>query len=324
MHAPDMKVLVTGATGFIGTRLIERLLAAGMGVRGIHRGRHPDLPGVDWQPVDHIATAPWASLLGEVDAVVHLAALVHQQAARARRAEFARVNTEGTRLLARACQACGVRRLVFLSSISVYGRGTSRIDEGVAVHPEEDYGRSKLAAEQALASELAAGVTDWCVLRPPLVYGRDAPGNMPRLQRLASSGLRLPFGAVRNRRSFMFVDNLLDAITTVLNFRGEIRAAFVLSDGSDFGTLELVRALAVGAGRAPRLLNVPVALLRLLGAGGSALGALGLHAAPDLRTIDSLVGTLTVDSTRFRQKFAWQPPVAAAEGFRLSYGAAPC
>jgi nucleoside-diphosphate-sugar epimerase len=318
-------VLVTGASGFIGSRLVGALRAERIAVCGTYRGERPDLSAVEWRAVPQLdLPEAWPALLAQTDAVVHLAALVHQDGRGAHRpwGDFERINVAGTRVLARACRAAGVRRLVFMSSISVYGRGTQRIDEGAPLAPQDDYGRSKLLAEQALEAELSNGPTDWCILRPPLVYGRGCPGNMPRLQRLVARGLPLPFGAVRNRRSFMFVDNLVDAVMTVLRFPGEIRAAYALSDGSDFATLELLRVLAAGSGRPLHLLSVPVSWLRALGrAGDLAARTLHIRAAPGSRTIDSLVGSLSVDSARFREDFAWVPPLAGVEAFAASYGA---
>jgi len=213
--------------------------------------------------------------------------------------------------------------MVFMSSISVYGRGAQRIDERAPLAPEDDYGRSKLLAEQALESELSDGATDWCILRPPLIYGRGCPGNMPRLQRLVASGVPLPFAAVHNRRSFMCVDNLIDAVLKVLQFPGKVRAAYVLSDGSDFGTPELLRALAAGSGRPLRLMSVPVRWLRALGRAGDLAADTLRIPVPDSRAIDSLVGSLLVDSARFRDVFAWQPPLGGVEAFAASYGARP-
>jgi nucleoside-diphosphate-sugar epimerase len=323
--ATPVRVLVTGGSGFIGSHLSAALLTQGCSVRATYRHEPAAVPGVEWHRLAELDVAEqWPPLLAEIDAVVHLAALVHQGGSSAERrwAEFERINVAGTRALARACRTAGVRRLVFLSSISVYGRGSQRLDEQAPLAPQDDYGRSKLLAERALEEELSSATTEWCILRPPLIYGRDAPGNMPRLQRLVASGLPLPFGAVRNRRSLMCVDNLVDAVITVLRFAGEIRGAYVLSDGSDFATPELLRVLAVGSGRRLRLLAVPVFWLRALGHLGDALArGLCVHAVPSSREIDSLVGSLCVDSTRFRQSFAWRPPLGGIEALVASYGA---
>ncbi|TMC47085.1 MAG: NAD-dependent epimerase/dehydratase family protein [Chloroflexi bacterium] len=227
--------------------------------------------------------------------------------------------------VARACGDAGVRRLVFLSSIAVYGRSRPRIDDQSVRHPEDDYGWSKLEAEDAVQFELSRGATDWCILRPPLVYGQGSPGNMPRLETLVASGLPLPFGGIRNRRSYIFVDNLIDAIITVLRYPSDIRASYVLSDGSDLATPDLVSALAAASRRQVRLLNVPVPILETLGrAGDLAARVLGRRIGLDSRSINRLVGSLVVDSSRFRAVFAWHPPVESARAFMLTYGTQPC
>lgn len=321
-----MRVLVTGGSGFIGSYLVSAMRAQGMSVRATYRRYRPDTPGVEWLPVAELSQpAQWPALLAQIDSVVHLAALVHPGGAASRRwPEFERVNVAGTRVLTHACRAAGVRRVVLMSSISIYGRGTQRVDERAPLAPQDDYGRSKLLAERALEEELADATTDWCILRPPLVYGPDAPGNMPRLQRLVASGLPLPFGALRNQRSLMYVENLIDALLTVLRFPGQIRSAYVLSDGSDFATPELLKVLAAGCGRSPHLWRVPVSWLGSLGRlGDLAARTLRIYAVPDSRTIDSLVGTLCVDSTRFRERFGWRPPLDGIEAFAASYGAKP-
>jgi nucleoside-diphosphate-sugar epimerase len=166
----------------------------------------PDIPGVDWRALSQLdRSEQWPDLMANTDVVVHLAALAHQtgRAAQGRWQEFRRVNVHGTRVVAQACRDAGIRRLVFVSSIGVYARSAAPIDEQTAMHPQDDYGRSKLEAEAALRSELSGSATDWCILRAPPVYGRGSPRNMPRLPSLVASGFPLPFGGIRNRRSFI-------------------------------------------------------------------------------------------------------------------------
>jgi nucleoside-diphosphate-sugar epimerase len=306
---------------------VQGMLAHGMTVRGTYRQKAPALPGVAWYPVAQLeAQEQWRDLMTNTDVVVHLAALVHEAglAAKGRWLEYRRVNVDGTLVLARACRQAGVRRFVFVSSIAVYGRAADRVDEHTPTRCEDDYGRSKLEAEDALRAELSGSETDWCILRPPAVYGPGGPGNISRLQALVASGVPLPFGAIRNSRSFISVDNLVDAILTVLRYPRDIQASFVVSDGSDFATPAIVRALAVGSRQRVRLLNVPVPVLRILGRIGDFAGwALGIKSAVDSHAIDSLVGSLVVDCSRFREVFEWRPPIDGARAFELAYGARP-
>ncbi|HZO22101.1 MAG TPA: NAD-dependent epimerase/dehydratase family protein, partial [Steroidobacteraceae bacterium] len=245
------------------------------------------------------------------DAIVHLAGLAHQQASTASRLpEFLRINAEGTRLLARSASRARVRRFVFVSSIAaVRTRSDTPVDDSTPCAPTDAYGCSKLEAERALLGELKNAPTDWCILRPPLVYGPGNPGNMRRLLQLMSSGLPLPLASIRNRRSFIFVDNLVDALVRVLRHPPKVCSTYVLSDGSDFSTPELVTALAAAAGRRVRLFPVPVSVLGMLGRAGDAAGAL-LDKTVGLSTaVDRLVGSLPVDGTRFRQSFEWHPRI---------------
>jgi nucleoside-diphosphate-sugar epimerase len=253
------------------------------------------------------------------DAIVHLAGLAHQPGRAANRsAEFRRINTDGTRLLARAAARAGVRRFVFASSIAAVCTGSDApVDDRTPCTPTDAYGSSKLEAERALVTELQDSATDWCILRPPLVYGPGNPGNMRRLMRLMSTGVPLPFASIRNRRSFMFVDNLVDAMLCVLRHEGTVRSTYALSDGSDFSTPALVRALAAVTGRRVRLLAIPVSALTILGRTGDAVHAVfGRSFGIDSTAIDRLVGSLLVDGSRFRRCFGWHPPVSIDEAFR--------
>jgi nucleoside-diphosphate-sugar epimerase len=315
-----MRVLVTGGSGFIGGRLVRRLAEQGIAVRATHR-KDPTaaVAGVDWFSLPSLDDeARLASATAGCDAVVHLAALAHQPGLTAQCApEFRRVNTEGTRLLARAAARSGVARFVFVSSIAaVCTRSDAPVDDQTPAAPTDVYGCSKFEAEQALLAELGNAQTDWCILRPPLIYGPGNPGNMRRLLTLMATGLPLPFASIRNRRSFMFVDNLVDALLKVLRHAGAVRSTYVVSDGSDFSTPELVSALAIATGRRARLLAVPISVLQSLGRAGDAVHALlGKSPGIDSIMVDRLVGSLFVDGIRFRQAFDWQPPVSAEQAF---------
>jgi nucleoside-diphosphate-sugar epimerase len=273
-----MTVLVTGGSGFVGGRLVRRLADQGAAVRATHRRDSlTPLAGVEWWPLPALDDERrLAEAVAGCDTVVHLAGLAHEPGRDASRAaEFRSINTEGTRLLARAAARNGVRKFIFVSSIAaVCTRSDAPVDDRTPCAPTDAYGWSKFEAEQALAAELKDSAADWCILRPPLVYGPGNPGNMRRLIRLMGTGLPLPLASIRNRRSFIFVDNLVDAILSVLQHEGVVRSTYVLSDGSDFSTPDLVRALASAVGCRVRLLAIPVSLLRILGRAADVLHAL--------------------------------------------------
>lgn len=322
-----MRVLVTGASGFIGTALVRRLVAQGIEVRGTwRRDPEPNIAQVEWRRLSQTdSVAAWHDVASGCEVVIHLAALAHQTgtAAMGRWPEFWRVNVEVTRTLAQGSVVAGVRRLIFVSSVAAMcARSEECVDENSPCVPQEDYGRSKLEAERAVQSELKGSGVDWCILRPPLVYGPGNPGNMARLLQLIGTGLPLPFGAIRNRRSFVFVDNLVDAILTVVRYPAEIRATYLVSDGSDFSTPELVSALAAATGRTVRLIRVPIGLLKLIGRlGDLAARFLRIDSGVDSYSVGRLVGSLPVNSSRFRGFFSWHPPVDAKLALLRTCGA---
>ena len=317
-----MKVLVTGGSGFIGLRLVRGLCANGFSVRATHRAAQPPAAAAVqwWRLPDLESGAALDEAVAGTEAIIHLAALAHQPAHPDRAAEFLRVNRDGTRLLARSGARAGVRRFILASSIAaVCTRSDTPVDDRTACAPTDVYGCSKLAAERALAAELAASATDWCILRPPLVYGPGNPGNMRRLLRLIETGLPLPFGAIRNRRSLIFVDNLIDAMLRVVRHPQAIRSAYAVSDGSDFSTPELVAALAAALGRRAHLMPVPIGVLKLAGRAGDAVNAVrGRHGGLDSAAVDRLAGSLLVDGTRFSESFAWRPPLAPDRALELT------
>jgi nucleoside-diphosphate-sugar epimerase len=323
-----MRVLVTGGSGFIGQALARRLIAQGMTVRAISRREpYPVIPGVEWRSLSHAdADVAWHEAMAGCDTVVHLAALAHQigRAATGRSSEFHELNVELTRRVARASMATGVKRVVFMSSIAAMcSRSEEPVDEARPCDPQDDYGRSKLEGERVLESELSAAAVDWCILRPPLIYGPGNPGNMARLLRLARSGLPLPLGAIRNRRSFMFIDNLVDAIATVVTYAGDIRATYVLGDDSHFSTAQLVGAMAAASGRPVRMIAVPVAVLKLAGRVGDLAARIsGLSTGIDSYSVERLTGSLPVSSARFRRAFSWKPPVDVSSAIALTAKAA--
>jgi nucleoside-diphosphate-sugar epimerase len=282
-----MKILVTGAAGFVGTPLVQHLAAQGHEVVAITRREIADIRNADWPP--------W---LKGVDAVIHLAARVHRMndASADPLAEFRAVNRDATIDLASAAVACGVPRFIFLSSVkaAIDDTGMDGVDETRPPAPLSPYGISKLEAETAL---LAMPELETIILRPPLIYGPGVKANFRLLMKLARLPLPLPFGAIDNRRSLLSIGNLIGAIDLCLAAPGVAGKVFYLSDGDPVSTPQLLRLLG-----ARWLLPVPVWLLRglasLLGQGDK---------------IDRLTESLAVSNAAFCRATGWKPEPTAGE-----------
>jgi nucleoside-diphosphate-sugar epimerase len=303
------RVLVTGATGFVGRALVRRLLADGRQVRAAVRPGATALPReVETAVIGDIGPeTDWRTALAGVGAIVHLAARAHvlRDSSPDVHALYRAVNTLGALRLAEAAAAAGVRRFVFLSSARVHGDHSTGapFTESSPLAATDPYGRSKAEAERGLAALAAAGGLDPVILRPPLVYGPGARGNFARLVRLVARGVPLPLGAVRNRRSLVFVGNLVDAIVRSLDHPAAARETFMVSDGEDVSTPELIRRIARVLGKSTRLTPVPPAVLRL---GGRLVG----RSDDVARLLDDLV----VDSSRIGERLGWRPPFTLDEG----------
>ncbi len=286
MKPAARRVLVTGAGGFIGRALCPALRRASWSVVEAGRRETGDIgPTTDWRP-----------LLDGADSVIHLAARVHVMRDDGAGAEaFDRVNHRATARLAAQAAAAGVRRLVFMSSVKVHGDVSDRpLGARDAPSPSDPYGRSKLAAEAALARH--AGTMETVVLRPPLVYGPGVKGNFLNLMRLVDRGWPLPLAAFDNRRSLICLGNLVDAACAALDAPAGI---YLPSDGEDVSTPMLVRRIADALGKRARLFPVPAALLQGLAAAARQSGA-----------YDRLAGSLTVDGGLS----GWRPPFTMAQG----------
>jgi nucleoside-diphosphate-sugar epimerase len=262
------RVFVTGATGFIG--------------RAFCAESHLQVTTGD------LRQPGWEERLRGIEVVVHLAGVAHT---RASDALYEEVNVRATLRLAEAAVRAGVRRMVFISSIKVNGEATS-IDHpfraGDTPNPQDEYGRSKWRAEQALAR---VGRLEVVVVRPPLVYGPGVRANFRRLLLLVDTGLPLPFGSIRNRRSFVFVGNLVALVRRCVEHRAAAGKTFLAADGEDLSTPELVRRLAAALGRKARLVPFPPSLLP-----------------------SKLAGSLLVDASKTCDLLQWQPPYSVDEG----------
>jgi nucleoside-diphosphate-sugar epimerase len=296
-----VRVLLTGATGFIGAAVLGRLaqmhevVTAG---RTIPAGVRLHVPIADIS-----GATDWAAALSGVDAVVHCAGLAHaKDDVRAHRA----VNLDGTLRLARQAAEAGVRRFVFVSSIGVNGNESrSPFHADDAPNPRDAYAVSKHEAERALWLLRQEFPIELAIVRPPLVYGPGAPGNFGRLMRAIRRGVPLPFGAVDNKRSFVALHNLVDVIARCVEMPAAANQVFLVSDGEDLSTTDFLRRLAMAAGSPVRLLPVPVPMLEILGA---------ITGRREL--ISKLCCNLQVDISKTRHLLEWQPQVSVDEGLR--------
>jgi nucleoside-diphosphate-sugar epimerase len=306
------RVLVTGARGFVGRELCRQLDARGYTVRRAVRAPGDAPSDGDEVCIGELAgDTRWGEALTDVDLVVHLAARVHRMdgGGADALAAYRRVNTEGTEALARQAAEAGVKRLVFVSSIKVNGEATNGapFTADGPPRPADPYGRSKWEAEQALWRVAERTGLEGVVVRPPLVYGPGVRANFLALLRLVHRGIPLPLGAVTNRRSLVFVGNLADLLVHALGNSAAADGTFLVSDGRALSTQELVRRLAGALGRTPRLLPVPVPLLR---AAGWATGRAAV--------VERLCGDLVVDDRTTREALGWAPPFGLEEALQTT------
>ena len=310
-----MKFLVTGANGFVGRSLCAELLLQGYKVKAAVRFASALIEGVELAVVGAIDfEMDWSTALQDVDVVVHLAARVHvmHDTSADPLMAFRDVNLKGTMNLARQAEAAGVSRFVFISSIKVSGELTQArraFTEAEAPNPQDAYGVSKHEAEMGLRQLALDSCMTVVIIRPPLVYGPGVKANFAALMRAVKLGWPLPLGAVHNQRSLVALDNLVDFIITCIIHPLAANQTFLVSDGQDLSTTELVCGMAHAAGMPARLLPVPVWALQ---AGASLLGKGD--------AVQRLCGNLQVDISKARTLLGWVPPVSVEEGLRVTMG----
>jgi len=308
------RILITGASGFVGSKVLQRLSReGGRAVVAAVRSVNAALPaGVATVLVDGLGPATdWSPALEGVDAVVHCAVRAHvmKELAVDPLTVYRQVNVEGTANLARQAAAAGVRRFVFLSSIKVNGEFTE-VGQSFTANdvpaPEDPYGISKHEAEQLLRQIAAETGMEVVIVRPPLVYGPGVKANFQSMMRWLARGVPLPLAAVtKNRRSFVALDNLVDLIMTCIDHPSAVNQTFLVADGEDVSTAELLQRMARAMDRKARLLPVPVWMLE------KAASLLGKR-----DVARRLCGSLQVDITHTRQRLGWAPPIGLDEGLR--------
>ena len=304
-----MKVLVTGATGFVGTALVSRLVDSGrFGVRAAVRRESGELLAVVEQVVAGNLTpnTDWQQALVGVDAVVHLAARVHvmNDTAADPLSAFRQVNVAGTERLARMAATKGVKRFVYISSVKVNGESCEKpFTEQSIPAPEDPYGVSKWETEQILHRVAEETGLEVVILRPPLVYGPGVKANFLSLFKIVDRGIPLPLAGINNQRSLIYLENLVDAIIKCIEHPNAANQTFLLSDGQDVSTPELIRMIASAMGKKPRLAPCPPVVLKFLGK----LTGKSLE-------VKRLIGSLQIDNSKIKKVLNWQRPFTMEEG----------
>jgi len=300
------RVLVTGASGFVGRVLCDTLLEAGYAVRAAVRSL--DSPRgsqlMERIAVGDVVDADWKHALQGVDCIVHAAARVHVDDSRSDANLHQQTNAYATRRLAGAAVEAGVGKFVYLSSIKVSGEGADgpyRADD--EPRPQGAYADSKLLGEEyAFQAGTMGGGMDVAVVRSPLVYGPGVRANFLRLMQWVDKGWPLPLGSVDNRRSLVSIWNLCDLLERVLATPQAAGSIWMVSDGEDLSTPELVRRIGKCMSRRVRLVRVPIPVLQV---GGALLGR--------TKEISRLCGSLVVDMSRTRDELRWSPVVSVDE-----------
>ena len=287
-----MSLLITGGTGFVGRTLVKRL-----GDKQVSLATRSD-------------SAAWHKALVGITTVVHLAARVHVM--RDTEADpltaFRAVNVVDTLSLARQAAAAGIRRFVFISSVKVNGE-TTELDQPFTADDEpaplDPYGISKMEAEQGLRKIAAETGMEVVIIRPPLVYGPGVKANFQTMMRWLGRGVPLPLGAINNRRSMVALDNLVDLIVTCIDHPAAANQTFLVSDGEDLSTTQLLQRLGRALGKPARLIPVPAMLIK---AGAALVGKPAIA--------QRLCGSLQVDISKTQQLLGWTPPLSVDEGLK--------
>lgn len=340
------RVLVTGANGFVGKHLCNRLLGE-LIVRGtLIYGEPANSLLMNCEPVFIQPIGPdseWCEVLHSVDIVVHLAARVHimQETSPDPLEKFCKVNSYGVERLAQQAAQAGVKRFIFMSTIGVNGdiSGDNSYTERDCPHPHNPYSISKYEAELALQRVSQETGMEIVIIRAPIVYGPGNPGNFLSLLRVVSKGLPLPFSSITNKRSLIYVGNLVDALAICADHPAAAGKTYLVSDGEDVSTPELIRRTAAALNVPARLFSAPVSLMKLAAkvlefgfdpSGPKWILDFGLFGSKAVKPIQNskfkihnrrftgavsrLTESLTVDSSKIRLELGWVPPFTMEKG----------
>lgn len=301
-----MKILITGATGFVGAALVQKINSL-YDTIALVRAQSSLLPSTVQQLVANNIFK--ANLPSDIDVIIHLAGRAHilNEQTPDPLAEFRKVNAEGTLQLARQALEKKVKRFIFMSSIGVNGSVTSQqpFTEDAAPQPHADYAISKLEAEQALKKLFAGSETELVIIRPPLVYAAHAPGNFARLLKLVATNLPLPFAGTNNKRSFVALENLVDFIQTCIEHPNAANQTFLVADQTGISTRELVQHLKQGMGKKAHFIYIPQPLMKL---GAACVGKSKLY--------EQLFESLEVDASKAQKLLGWTAPLSTQQAMR--------
>lgn len=301
-----MKILITGSTGFVGRAVVRDLKLRGHGI--VRAVRQCESDAIVVESIDDQVV--WGAALQGCDVVVHLAARVHvmDDTESNSLGEFRKVNVGGTLNIARQAAQAGVRRFIFVSSVKVNGEDTATGRPFTAEdipRPRDPYGVSKMEAESALRALAGRSGMDIVIIRPPLIYGPGVRANFAALIRVVAQGVPLPLSAIGNKRSLLAIDNLVDLIAVCIDHPNAANQVFMVSDGEDISTPDLIRRLAKAMNRPARVFYVPLWLLQL-----------GAKLTGKSRAMQRLCGNLQVDISKTRDMLDWKPPIGVDEGLR--------
>lgn len=310
-----MRVLVTGATGFVGSQLLQQFVHnTAFQLRAAVRSSAKTLAeNISVYRVGDLSVdCDWREALDKCQVVIHTAARAHimNDSAQDPLTEFRRVNVDGTLNLARQAIEAGVKRFIFISSIKVNGEGSPdrayRHDDIAA--PEDAYGQSKWEAEQGLRDLCVNAEMELVVIRPPLIYGPGVKGNLALLAKAIDKGLPLPLGAIKNQRDMLSLNNLIDLIGTCVDHPAAAGQVFLCCDNEPISTPQLITLIAKGRQKDPRLWSVPQFLLSML---ARISGRQAMY--------KRLSGDFRVDIQHTMHTLDWKPPFSVAESMRLAF-----
>lgn len=303
-----MKVIITGSTGFIGSAITKQFKNSDYQLFPVVRSIKNGFPQNAIEVGDINGSTDYRCALNEVHVVIHVAARAHimKDESTDPLTEYRKVNVEGSENFARQAAAAGVKRFVYISSVKVSGESTtlkSPYTELMEPAPEDAYGQSKYEAEEVLQKISVETGMEVVIIRPPLVYGAGVKANFLSLLKLSSLSLPLPFGAVNNKRSIVYVGNLVDFIIRCIDHPNAANQTFLISDGEDLSLKSLIAYIRKAMGKSALLIPVPASLFKFA---GKLTGKSGV--------VDRLVGDLQVDSSKARELLEWTPPYTVEQG----------